>query len=190
MSSVNVPIKVLGFAGSLQKNSYNKALLKVASGLLPENVQLEIFDFEGISVFNQDSETKPPQEVRAFKSRIRATDAILIATPEWSYSIPGVLKNAIDRASRSPGDNALVGKPVAITGTSTGILGTARAQYHLRQCFVALNMPTVIGPEVLVAHVDEKVDKNDRLKLDENVKKRMSELIKNLADLTIKPKRT
>ena len=91
-------------------------------------------------LFNQDLEAQPPEKIKEFKAKIRAADAILIATPEYNYSIPGVLKNAIDCASRPYGDNAFDGKPVALMGASVGMLGTARAQYHLRQSFVFLNM--------------------------------------------------
>jgi len=140
------PISILDFAGSLRKNSYNKALLRVALQLLPKNAKLEIFDLEGIPPFNQDLENHVPERVREYKKRIRAADAILIATPEYNYSVPGVLKNAIDWASRPHGDNAFEGKPVAIMSASTGMLGGARAQYHLRQMFVYLNMHAINRP--------------------------------------------
>ena len=94
------PIIILGFAGSLRKVSYNKALLHAASELVPKDAKLEIFDLEGIPLFNQDLEDRIPQKVKEFKAKIRAADALLIATPEHNYSVPGVLKNAIDWASR------------------------------------------------------------------------------------------
>jgi len=140
------PISILSFAGSLRKNSYNRALLRAALQLLPKNAKLEIFDLEGIPPFNQDLENHVPERVREYKKRIRAADAILIATPEYNYSVPGVLKNAIDWASRPHGDNAFEGKPVAIMSASTGMLGGARAQYHLRQMFVYLNMHAINRP--------------------------------------------
>lgn len=140
------PISILDFAGSLRKNSYNRALLRAALQLLPKNAKLEIFDLEGIPPFNQDLENHVPERVREYKKRIRAADAILIATPEYNYSVPGVLKNAIDWASRPHGDNAFEGKPVAIMSASTGMLGGARAQYHLRQMFVYLNMHAINRP--------------------------------------------
>jgi chromate reductase len=132
-------ISILGFAGSLRKASFNRALLSAAVELAPEDAALEIFDLEGIPPFSQDLETVPTERVKEFKSKIRSADAILIATPEYNYSVPGVLKNAFDWASRPPKDNAFDGKPVALMGASTGMLGTARAQYHLRQTFVILN---------------------------------------------------
>jgi chromate reductase len=100
-------ITILGFAGSLRKDSYNKAILRAALELVPHDGRLETFDLEGIPPFNQDLENQPPERVNEFKAKIRAADAILIATPEYNYSIPGVLKNAIDWASRPYGDSAL-----------------------------------------------------------------------------------
>ena len=133
-------IRLLGIAGSLRKESYNKALLRAATEIVPEDAELEIFDLEGIPPFNQDHDMNPPERVTQFKERIRAADAILIASPEYNYSIPGVLKNAIDWASRPYGDSAWEGKPVAVMSASPWMLGGARAQYHLRQCFIFLNM--------------------------------------------------
>jgi len=149
-------IRILGFAGSLRKNSYNKSLLRAASRLVPPDAELDIFDLEGIPPFNQDNEKNPPDRVKEFKIKIKAADAILIATPEYNYSIPGVLKNAIDSASRPYGDNAFNGKPVAIMGASSGMIGTARAQYHLRQSCVFLNMHPINQPEVMVAFSADK----------------------------------
>ena len=151
-------INILGFAGSLRKGSYNRSLLRAAPELVPKGANIEIFDLEGIPPFNQDFENQPPEKVKEFKAKIRAADAILIATPEYNYSIPGVLKNAIDCASRPYGDNAWEGKPVAIMGASPGMLGTARAQYHLRQTFVFLNMCPLNRPEVMVPYANEKID--------------------------------
>lgn len=158
------PITILGFAGSLRKDSYNKALLRAAMELAPEDAKLEIFDIEGITPFNQDLEHQMPEKVKEFKAKIRAADAILIATPEYNYSIPGVLKNSIDWASRPFGDNSFDDKPVAIMGATPGRLGTARAQYHLRQVIVFLNMHPLNSPEVFVTSAHEKIDNDGRLK--------------------------
>ena len=177
------PVHILGFAGSLRKNSYNKALLRIAVELMPKNAEFSAFDLEGIPPFNQDLETQPPGKVVDFKSSIRAADAILIATPEYNYSIPGVLKNAIDWASRPPNDNVFYDKPVAIMGASTGMLGSARAQYHLRQCFVFLNMHAVNKPEVMVSYAREKFDADGKLK-DEKVRRSIAELIESLIALS------
>ena len=94
------PLTILGIAGSLRKASYNRAALRAAQQLAPESAKIEIFELDGIPPFNQDEEANPPGKVTLFKSRIRAADAILFVTPEYNYSIPGVLKNAIDWASR------------------------------------------------------------------------------------------
>ena len=181
-------IKILGFAGSLRKNSYNKALLRLAVELVPKNAVLETFDLEGIPPFNQDLETQLPENVKEFKAKIRAADAILIATPEYNYSIPGVLKNAIDWASRPYPDNSLDGKPVAMMGASVGMLGTARAQYHLRQAFVFLNMYPINSPEVFVTYAREKFDQNGRLK-DEKTKQLIAGLLENLVSWTLRLKK-
>ena len=169
-------ISILGIAGSLRKNSFNKALLRVAAELVPEGAGLEVFDLDGIPPFNQDLESQPPDRVKEFKKKIKAADAILIVTPEYNYSIPGVLKNAIDSASRPYGDNAWNGKPVAVMGASIGMLGTARAQYHLRQSFVFLNMIPINQPEVMVPFVDQKIDQNGRL-TDDKTREKIRELL-------------
>jgi chromate reductase len=176
-------LKILGFAGSLRVGSYNKALLRAATNLLPDAATLEIFDLDGIPPFNQDLETDMPEKVTEFKSKIREADAILIATPEYNYSVPGVLKNAIDFASRPFGDNPFDDKPVAIISASIGMLGGARAQYHLRQMFVFLNMHPVNGPEVIVTFAQNKFDANSKL-IDENTKKFLKQLLENLANWT------
>ena len=148
---------LLGFAGSLRKDSYNRSLLRAAAELLPPNVELEIFDLEGIPPYNQDREQQPPAKVREFKEKIRACDALLIATPEYNYSVPGVLKNAIDWGSRPHGDNVFDDKAVAFMGASIGMIGTARAQYHLRQSCVFLNMHPLNRPEVMVPYAQERI---------------------------------
>jgi chromate reductase, NAD(P)H dehydrogenase (quinone) len=149
-------INILGFAGSLRQGSYNRALLRTALDLVPEGAKLEIFDLDGIPVYNQDLEPQRPQKVNEFKAKIKAADALLVATPEYNYSIPGILKNAIDWASRPPTENVFQGKPAAIMSASTGMLGGARAQYHLRQTFVFLDMHPINKPEVIVTFADKK----------------------------------
>jgi chromate reductase len=181
-------ISILGFAGSLRKGSYNKSLLKAAQEMVPENATLEVFDLERIPPFNQDLENQPPEKVKEFKTKIRAADAILIATPEYNYSIPGVLKNAIDNASRPYGDNAFDGKPAAIMGASIGMLGTARAQYHLRQSMVFLNMYPLNQPEVMVPFAQEKIDQNGRL-TDQKTREKIKELLEVLVLWTKKLKK-
>lgn len=168
-------LKVLGIAGSLRKGSFNRLALRAAQQLAPPGMKIDVFELDGFPAFNQDEEKSVPQIVTDFKHKIRAADAILIATPEYNYSVPGVLKNAIDWASRPYGDSAWKGKPVAVMGASGGTLGTARAQYHLRQMFVFLDMYTVNQPEVMIAGAHEKFDAEGNLK-----DKRTKELIRNL----------
>ncbi len=177
---MNQKISVLGFAGSLRKGSYNRALLRAALELVPDDANLEVFELEGIPPFNQDMESSLPEKVEEFKLKIKAADAILIVTPEYNYSIPGVLKNAIDWASRPYGDNSLEGKPVAMMSASIGMLGGARAQYHLRQSFVFLNMHPVNRPEVFVTFAPQKFDDKGKL-IDEKTKELVRDLLNNLA---------
>jgi chromate reductase len=172
-------VKILGFAGSLRKASYNRSLLRAAQDLVPNDARLEVFDLEGMPLFNQDLEDQPTEKVKEFKAKIRAADAILIATPEYNYSIPGVLKNAIDSASRPFGDNAFEHKPVAIMGASIGMAGTARAQYHLRQCFVFLTCFALNQPEVMIPFAQDKIDKDGNV-TDEKTRQKIKELLENL----------
>ena len=155
--------------------------MRAALELLPEDAALEVFDLEGIPPFNQDLENQPPQAVKEFKAKIRKADALLIASPEYNYSVPGVLKNAIDWASRPHGDNAFEGKPVAIMSASIGRLGGARAQYHLRQSFIYLNMHPLNRPEVMMPFAQEHVDENGDL-TDEATR----QLIRQLLDALVK----
>jgi len=176
-------MKVLGISGSLRKASFNRMALNAAKSVLPPGIQMEIFDLAGIPVYDQDQDAAPPARVTGFKQAIRAADAILICTPEYNYSIPGVLKNAIDWASRPYGDSAWKGKPVAIMGASVGNLGSARAQYHLRQCFVFLDMPAVNQPEVMIGGAASKFDAAGNLN-DDMAKKLIGQLLESLAALT------
>ena len=180
-------IKILGIAGSLRKESYNKSALKAAQALAPDGTEVEIFDIAGIPSFNQDDEHNLPPRVTEFKKRIHEADAILFVTPEYNYSVPGVLKNAIDWASRPYGESAWHGKPVAIMGASVGTIGTARAQYHLRQMFVFLNMYAVNQPEVMIANASQKFDNEGNLAY-ETAGNLISQLLTNLRDWTRKLK--
>jgi chromate reductase len=142
-----------------------------------------VFELDGLPVFNQDDERHPPARVVELKRRIRAADALLFVTPEYNYSIPAVLKNAIDWASRPQGDNAWNGKPAAIMGASIGRLGTVRAQYHLRQMFVFLNAYAVNQPEVLIRNAAERFDAQGNLR-DETSRNLTRQLLRNLVDFT------
>jgi chromate reductase, NAD(P)H dehydrogenase (quinone) len=176
-------LRILGFAGSLRVGSYNRALLRAATDLLPDGTTLEIFDLDGIPPFNQDLEMNMPAKVKEFKSKIREADAILIATPEYNYSVPGVLKNAIDSASRPYGDNPFNDKPVAMISASVGMLGGARAQYHLRQTFIFLNMYPINTPEVIVTFAQNKFAANGKL-TDQDTRRFLKQLLENLANWT------
>jgi chromate reductase len=169
-------MKILGIAGSIREGSYNRAALRAAQSLAPEGIEIETFDIKGLPGFSQDDETNPPAQVVELKQRIRDADAILFVTPEYNYSVPGVLKNAIDWASRPYGDSAWTKKPVAIMGASVGTLGTARAQYHLRQMFVFLNMVAVNQPEVMIAQAHRVFDAEGNLS-DETAKKLIRQLL-------------
>ena len=174
---------ILGIAGSLREGSYNRAALRAAQSLAPEGVTIEAFDIKGLPGFSQDDETNPPAQVVELKQRIRDADAILFVTPEYNYSVPGVLKNAIDWASRPYGDSAWTRKPVAIMGASVGTLGTARAQYHLRQMFVFLNMFAVNQPEVMISQAHKHFDAEGNL-TDDTAKKLIRQLLEELVLLT------
>jgi chromate reductase len=176
-------IRVIGVAGSLRRDSYNKAALRAAQKLAPEGMSIDIFDLEGIPPFNQDHEKTPPERVVEFKKQIRESAAVLIVTPEYNYSVPGVLKNAIDWASRPYGDSAWSGKPAAIMSASPGAFGGARAQYHLRQMFVFLNMYAINQPEVMIADAAHRFDAEGNL-IHDQTKQLISDLLKSLAART------
>ena len=176
-------VRILGIAGSLRRASYNRGALRAAAELAPEGASVEIFDLDGIPAFSEDEEKNPPAKVVELKRLIREADAVLFVTPEYNYSIPGVLKNAIDWASRPYGDSAWSGKPAAIMGASVGAIGTARAQYHLRQVMVFLNMFPVNQPEVMIANAAERFDAEGNL-TDEKTKEFIRQLLQNLVEWT------
>lgn len=177
------PLTILGIAGSIRKQSFNRAALRAAQQLAPSDARIEIFEIDGIPGFNQDEEENPPEKVAKLKERIRAADAILIVTPEYNYSVPGVLKNAIDWASRPYGDSAWEGKPVAVMGASIGSLGTGRAQYHLRQSFVFLDMYPLNRPEVMIANAASRFDEQGNL-TDKDTRDRIRQLLEALVEWT------
>ena len=178
-----VPIRLLGIAGSLRRGSYNRAALRAATTVVPEGATLDTFDLEGIPGFNEDDEGTPPAKVVELKRSIRAADAVLIVTAEYNYSVPGVLKNAIDWASRPYGDSAWSGKPAAIMGASVGNIGTARAQYHLRQIFVFLNMFPINQPELMIGNAATRFDGDGNL-TDDTTRQRIRDLLRSLVDWT------
>jgi chromate reductase len=160
----DAPVQVLGFAGSLRKGSLNRALLRAAVELAPAGMTIQTFDLSEVPLYDGDVEAQgDPRPVAAFKEAIRAADALLVATPEYNYGVPGVLKNAIDWASRPPAGSVLNDKPAAIMGASPGGFGTARAQLQLRQAFNFTRTLPLPFPEVMVARAAEKFDASGRL---------------------------
>ncbi len=177
-------LHVLGIAGSLRRGSYNGAVLRAAATkLAPEGMHIERFDLSPIPLYNEDvRQSGYPPAVAGLRARIADADAVLIVTPEYNYSIPGVLKNAIDWASRPP-DQPFNGKPVALMGASPGRLGTARAQYHLRQSLLSLNAMVLNKPEVMIAGVNKLLDEEGRL-TDETTADFVRQLLSGLAEWT------
>jgi chromate reductase len=161
--SAEPTLHVLGFAGSLRRASWNRGALRAAQQLAPPGMVIEIFDLVGIPLYNEDVRLQGfPPSVGQFRERIRAADALLISTPEYNYSVPGVLKNAIDWASRPP-DQPFQDKPIALMGASAGGFGTTRAQHHLRQSFVFLDGRLLARPEVLIPAAATKFDEDGNL---------------------------
>jgi chromate reductase len=176
-------VKILGIAGSLRKASYNRALLRAARELLPAAVELEELDLRGLPFYDGDLEAAgDPEPVAALKHAIRDADAVLIATPEYNRGTPGVLKNAIDWASRPPLASPLTGKPVAIMGASTGRGGTARAQEQLRAALEFSRAAVVEQPEVLVPEAFMRFDEHGEL-VDPGIRAELSELIDTLVQV-------
>jgi chromate reductase, NAD(P)H dehydrogenase (quinone) len=158
------PVRILGFAGSLRQGSYNRVLLRAASELAPEDMLIEIFDLLQIPLYNADVEARgDPEPVAAFKQAIRQADAVLMVTPEYNHGVPGVMKNAVDWASRPPRSAVLSAKPVAIIGATPGVTGTARGQSQLRQAFEFTNSYAMPQPELLVSRANEKFDTEGKL---------------------------
>jgi chromate reductase, NAD(P)H dehydrogenase (quinone) len=184
---MSAPVRVLGVPGSLRKGSFNRGLLRAASEMLPEGMTLDVYELGALPLYNGDVEAAGlPEPVQDFQRRIEAADALLFATPEYNYSMAGVLKNAIDWGSRPSPARATQpfnGKPVAMMGASAGMMGTGRAQYHLRQTCVFLNMLPLNKPEVFVAAAATKFDASGRL-TDETLRTRIRQLLEALAAWT------
>ncbi len=173
-------LNVLGISGSLRQASYNTALLRAATELAPKGMRIQIADIGAIPAYDEDLRTRGlPESVATLRRQASDANAILIATPEYNYSVPGVLKNAIDWLSRPP-EPPLFDKALAIMGASAGMSGTMRAQYHLRQIAVFLNMHVVNKPEVFVAHAAERFDADGRL-TDAGTRKIIAALLDSLA---------
>ncbi len=149
--------RIAAISGSLRRASYNRGLLRAAQALAPGGVTIDILEID-LPVFNEDLEAAEPTAVTTFKKRVRDANAVLIATPEYNWGIPGGLKNAIDWCSRPLATNVLKQKPIAILGASYGPWGTTRAQNALRQVLVFTDSLTLAQPWVFVNNASEKFD--------------------------------
>ena len=157
-------IRILGFAGSLRRASFNRALLRAAQAQAPEGMAIEVFDLAVVPLYNGDVEAEgDPEGVAAFKQAIRDADGVLMVTPEYNHGVTGVMKNAIDWASRPPQSAPLAHKPVGLIGASPGMTGSARGQSQLRQAFEFTNSYCMPQPELLVFRAHEKFDADGRL---------------------------
>jgi len=182
-AQVKPRIRILGISGSSRKGSYNTALLEAAKELAPESVLIETYDISNLPLHNQDLEAKMPPQVTEFKSKVRQADAILFAAPEHNYTIIAVMKNAIEWGNRPPNDNSWDSKPAAIMSASSGPRGGARAQLHLRQIMVDLNMHPINRPRLLVANEDGKFDVKMKL-TDMQIRETLRKLLIQLAECT------
>jgi chromate reductase len=181
-------IRLGGISGSLRKGSFNTRLLHAAMELLPEGAELEVIPYEEVPVYNADHDepevAERPAPVRAFREALAKVDGLVIATPEYNYSIPGGLKNAIDWASRGP-DSPLMNKPVALMGATPGTWGTVRGQHAFHPIFQFLNMTNVRKPEVFIAKATEKFDPEGRL-TDEMTRKMIGQQLEALKKIIIR----
>jgi chromate reductase len=173
---VTETLEILSLSGSLRAASYNTSLLRALPELAPPSLHFTLHTIAGIPVYNGDDEDASglPDAVVTLRKAIRASDGVIIATPEYNNGVPGPLKNALDWCSRPPVPHGLYGIPTAILGASDGALGTARSQHALRQSLVPLNSPTLPFPQVLVGHAQHKIDASGRL-TDEGTRKFIAE---------------
>jgi chromate reductase, NAD(P)H dehydrogenase (quinone) len=149
-------VALLGICGSLRRASLNRALLAAVRDALPAGAEMTIYDTIALPIFNSDLDDPPP--VLRLKAAIAAADGLVISVPEYNYSIPGGLKNALDWASRPPESSPLRGKPVGMVGAASGMSGTIRAQTHLRQMMIYSDSPCLSQPEVLIPRAKERFD--------------------------------
>jgi len=159
--------QILGISGSLRKGSYNTSLLRTASELVPDGISIQIFDLSPLPLYNDDlAKDNLPSAVNDFRNSIKRSGGILIASPEYNYSITGVLKNALDWASTDTLENLLTGKPIAIMGASRSVFGTARGQLHLRQVLIAADAKVVQRPEIYIRRAQTVFDEQGNLSND------------------------
>jgi chromate reductase len=156
--------RVAVVVGSLRKDSLNRKMAKAMASLAPPSLALEIVEIGDLPLYNQDDDAAPPAASAAFKKKIAGADAVVFVTPEYNRSVPGVLKNAIDIASRPYGQSAWDGKPAAVMSVSPGAIGGFGANHHLRQSLVFLNMPTLQQPEAYVGGAGDMFDESGAIK--------------------------
>lgn len=173
------PVRILGIAGSLRRESHNRAMLRAAARLAPEGVTVEVYDGLGtVPVFNEDLEAEPPPGVVSLRQALCRADGLLLATPEYNQSVPGVVKNMIDWLSREEG---LSGLPVAVIGASTGPWGTRIAQTLLRQMLLSVQAVVMSDPTLFVPHVGGLLDHDGEL-VDPQTSRRLEKVVSSFAD--------
>src|SRR5258708_2373115 len=175
------PVRVLGIAGSLRAGSYNRALLRAAQKEAPLGMEIQLYELASIPLYNADVEAQgDPEPVLAFKAAIRAAEALLLATPEYNHGVPGVLKNAVDWASRPHRTSPLDCKPVAIMGATAGRGSTFQAQAQLREAFVYTGSCTLTQPELSLSRAGAAFDEASRL-ADPDARSALRELLEAFA---------
>jgi chromate reductase, NAD(P)H dehydrogenase (quinone) len=175
------PARIVAFAGSLRRRSFNRALIAAAGEVAPPGLSIEPVEIGGLPFYDADLEAEgDPPAVAEFKSAVAAADGVLIATPEYNDGIPGVLTNALDWGSRLPGRSPLAGKPTLVMGASPSQVGTARAQLHLRQVLGHVQARVLPPPELLVARAHERFDAELRL-TDEGTRRLLADLLRRFA---------
>ncbi len=174
-------MRILAISGSLRRDSHNTALLRAAARLLPPAVRLTIYDeLEAIPPFNEDQLGRPPESVQRLREAVTAADGVLISTPEYNSSIPGVLKNALDWLSRPLEESPLRNKPAAVVGASTGVFGAVWSQAETRKVLSAIGA-RVLDRELAVPSADEQFGPDGRL-MNEELEDELTALLKVLAD--------
>jgi len=187
--SARSAIKLLGISGSLRAQSYNSAALSVVGSVLPEGMEFEVASLDELPFYNADVEERGfPAAVESFRKKVAAADALIFAVPEYNFSVPGVLKNALEWLSRPP-DPPTNGKPCAVFGASVSPLGTARGQFHFRHICVSLNMIPVNVPHVDITNAKTKFDAEGLL-IDQASVDLIRQLVDELRRLTMRLRHT
>lgn len=174
-------MKILALSGSLRKGSYNTALIQAAKELAPKDMEITFFDISTLPLYNQDLDEEFPVSAQALKDAVTVSDALIIATPEFNRSLSGSLKNALDWGSRPWGNNSFAGKSVLVVGASTGTIGTAVAQQHLKQILLFLDMKVMGQPEFYLGGASQKFDERGTL-TDEETRKYLAEALTALKE--------